>query len=463
MKLIRLISAFLILVFFSLFVSSNLLQTDQTSGTFGKEYLVGGILAFLVAVIARGDLVSLLTVRKTAFPLVAFLAYTISKYYLEADEEQIQQVVYGSTQGLLFSLSLGLVCSYALFTIYNLYKQSTLSLSIIILTIAYLAFVAISIYTYIQKGSVYISSDAFRVVDDIAYQRPGDLLILQLLVTASTALILLTKNLKLKIFVFLILSALTVVIAILTGLLSQLFWSNKGALAGGGIAFVYLVCSFASLFARSDQRIHVSNILFGRLGLYLIIGVVLGVTIIGLSATNALNYFEIDYSQLRIFENEGEIRSVESRKEVFKQNFVKHFEYSPVFGNTQVEKIFGDHGYYVHSTLSILTHLGAVGFLIFLFLLTGIYLDITRGNDAPRDDVLPNNAIYGLLRLGLFSFVLCMGLYSAFFTWMPLWFSIGFFGTWFSFKSDGNKHTLKKRRRKSRSSRRVSNPKLTTH
>lgn len=450
MTFIRLIAAFSILVLLSLFVSSNLLQSEQTFGTFGLRYLIGAYSAFLLAVTVADDLPRLIKIKRVTLILAAFLFYTITKYYFEADEHQISQVVYGTTQGLLFSLSVGLVASYALFTIYNLFAHKQLSGIITLCTIGYLIFVAASLYYFIQAGAQYSREDAFRILDNVSYQRPGDLLIVQLLITSCTAILLLTRSKQFKFIIFVVLLVLIMTISALTGILSQLFWSNKGLLAGGGIAFIYIVCSFAALRGRADQNIGVTNILLSRLGLYLLLGMMVGVTTVAATAIGALDLFNVEYTQLRLFEREDEIRSVSARTELFRLNFLKHFEYSPIFGHTQVEKIFGDHGQYVHSTLSVLTHLGVVGFIMFLFLVIGLYMEITGGNSAHREDVLSNNSIYGLLRLGLFSFILAMGLYSAFFTWMPLWFSIGFLGTWFSFKSNEKKHHRKKRKRRSR-------------
>ena len=284
------------------------------------------------------------------------------------------------------------------------------------------------------------------MTDDISYQRPGDLLILQLLVTSSAALLLLSKKQSFKLALFLTLLPYSYIYCCSSGILSLLFWSNKGALAAGGVAFVYMVCSFTALSGRSNQRINLTSLLFSGLTARLIVGIIVAIIGISLGAIYAIDYFGIDYTLLRVFENEDEIRSVTSRSDIFKQNFRKHFSYSPIFGHTQVEKIFGDHGEYVHSTLSILPHLGIVGFIIFACLIIGMYFEITRGNAEHRDDVLSNNAIFGLFRLSLFSFILAMGVYSAFFTWMPLWLSIGFFGTWFSFKSDEKRIQRKKKK-----------------
>ena len=239
--------------------------------------------------------------------------------------------------------------------------------------------------------------------------------------------------------------------------MAQIVGSNKGVLASAGVTIVYLTCSFTSLFTRTGQSIGISNIIFSRTSVYLIGGVILASLLITGITLGAMNYFQIDYTQTRLLGygyDEAGLTSVTSRSEIFRQNFIRHFIYSPIFGHTQVHTIIDGHnGLYVHSTLSILPHLGIVGFLLFLLLIVSMYFEMTRGNSNNRLDILSNNSMYGLFRLAMLSFVIAMGISSAFFTWSPLWFSIGFFGTWFGFRASStslNRRKRGKRRKKSK-------------
>ena len=459
MHLVRFSAAFLVLVLLSLFIQSNILQTEQNSGTFGLSYLYSAIAAFTVALVLSGDVSSLLKLKKPTLLLAAFLVYALAKFYLEADSEQIRQVTLGSTQGLIFSLVVGISASYAIFTLYNVYSYQQLTLIVTLCCLGYLFFVSFSTYGLFQEGLSNVRAEIFRVDDDIQYQRPADLLILQLLIATSVSLIVLIGNPTHKFPKFVLVTPLILALAAATGLLTQLFGSNKGALASIGVTLIFFVASVNALVSRPDQSIKSTDFLFGRLGRYVVLGLLTGIVLAAGAAFGAVEYFKIDITQMRLFgyglELDG-LRSVTSRTEIFRDNFVKHFEYSPIFGHTQVEKIFGDYGRYVHSTLSILTHLGLVGFILFLFLLFSMYREITRGNENHRADSLSNNALYGVLRLLLFSFILAMGLYSAFFTWMPLWFSIGFFGSWFTFNSNHRNKLSKSKPRRRKRKRRTS-------
>lgn len=460
MQLLRLLFAYATLILLALFIRANIFQIDQTSGSHGLPYLYASFIAFFATVTVAGDLTGFLKVKKATFILFAFITYAIVKYYMEANQFQFRAVTIGSTQGLLFSLAMGITASYPIFTLYSLYNTRKWSTIVAVLTIVYLSVLTVSLFILIKSGMDITKSDSFRIDENIKYQRPGDLLILQMLISSSVAFVLFTKHTDFKLAKFFTLTVLVVSIGVLTGLLSQIFGSNKGLLAGIAIAIIFVTCSFTAQFSKFNQSIKITGFLFGRTGLYMFLGLILSTLILGGSTLAALNIMEVDYTETRIggdgLTEEGKVVSIDSRTAIFKKNFFKHFYHSPIFGHTQVEKILGDENEYVHSTLSVLTHLGLFGFLIFLLLVLSMYFEITRGNGARRLNILPNNSIYSLFRLSLLSCILTMGIFTAFFTWMPLWFSIGFIGTWFGFNAHSALPTQakkqKRRRRKVRTS-----------
>lgn len=457
MSILRFAASFSILAFLSLFVQANLFQVDFTSGTFGATYLYAAMLSFIVAIVSAGDIASFFKLKKSIFVLVTFLCYTFAKYHLETDEFLIRQVTIGTTQGLLFYLLVGLATSYAIFTLYNLQRTEQWSRIITFATIIYLLYLLLSLYLLVIEGLSATRSDQLRVDDEITYQRPADLLFLQLIMATSLAYLIVIKPGQFRITKFIVLILCVTSIAVLTALLAQLIGSNKGALGSAGVTIVYLTCSFTSLFAHAGQSIGISNIIFSRTSVYLIGGLILASIITTGIVLGALSYFQIDYTQTRLLgygvEEDGLV-SITSRSEIFRQNFIRHFIHSPIFGHTQIHQIIDGHnGIYVHSTLSILPHLGIVGFLLFLLLIVSMYFEMTRGNSNNRLDILPNNGVYGLFRLAMLSLVIAIGISSAFFTWSPLWFSIGFFGTWFGFRASStslNRKKRGKRRKKSK-------------
>ena len=130
--------------------------------------------------------------KKSIFLLTTFLCYTFVKYLFEADEFQVRSVTIGSTQGMLFFLIVGLIASYALFTLYNLQRTGQWSRIITITTIAYLLYSLLILYFFVVKGLSASRPYELRL-DEIAYQRPADLLFLQLIMATSLAYLVVIK------------------------------------------------------------------------------------------------------------------------------------------------------------------------------------------------------------------------------------------------------------------------------
>ena len=78
---------------------------------------------------------------------------------------------------------------------------------------------------------------------------------------------------------------------------------------------------------------------------------------------------------------------------------------------------------YVHSLLSLLTHLGVFGTTLFAFLIYFIYRDIEKLGKI--QNVI--NFEYQLLRLLMITLIIIFSMAMAFITWIPLWFTFGLF------------------------------------
>ena len=193
----------------------------------------------------------------------------------------------------------GLATSYALLTLYNLQRTEQWSRIISFTTIAYFAYLLLSLYLFVIEGLSATRSDALRI-DEITYQRPVDLLTLQLITATSLAYLVVIKPGQFRITKFLILILCVTSAAVLTALMAQIVGSNKGVLASAGVTIVYLTCSFTSLFTRTGQSIGISNIIFSRTSVYLIGGVILASLLITGITLGAMNYFQIDYTQTRL-------------------------------------------------------------------------------------------------------------------------------------------------------------------
>lgn len=114
------------------------------------------------------------------------------------------------------------------------------------------------------------------------------------------------------------------------------------------------------------------------------------------------------------------LSSLSNRLELI-PTFWNQFAISPLFGNYEAEVLAGyQPGEYVHSTpLSLLTHSGVVGGLLFFAATFSLLkIEIIQGkNDRNQGRVLARAFFY---------VVLAVATLSTFFTWIPLWFMIGF-------------------------------------
>jgi len=245
------------------------------------------------------------------------------------------------------------------------------------------------------------------------------------------------------------------------GVTSQLLGSNKGLAVPVGIMFVYLSLLLAGSSAKQNvRRTSILNIVFSGLVFKLLIASLIGLGVMTVFGQTLLQMLGIEADALRITGfGSGEVSSLDSRNAIFTENFYLHFMLNPIFGHTQIELLTTGPGTYVHSTLSILTHLGLVGFVIFLCLLLAIYFEISHSFQA-RYSSIYSNQMYGLFRLLCLFAVLVMGTFSAFFVWMPLWFAFGLFGNWYHQSRERTQllgsQTDSKRRRKRRQPRSIS-------
>ncbi len=104
--------------------------------------------------------------------------------------------------------------------------------------------------------------------------------------------------------------------------------------------------------------------------------------------------------------------SLASRSEILAACGALQFSYAPVLGEIAAEHLSCGPGNYVHSLLSVQSHLGGVGSLLLIAVLA-------RGAWAVRSD----DAYRPMWTIG--GLVLLVGLLAAFFAWLPFWYLLG--------------------------------------
>ncbi|MBT1450700.1 hypothetical protein KJ365_07370 [Glaciecola sp. XM2] len=349
--------------------------------------------------------------------------------------EELKKISIGTTNGMVFSLIAGSIASISLITINDLSnkKRSIYIFSTTFLFIACVLTLLLSFQTLSMKLAE-IRSDVFLIVEqDGFYQRSAAFMFMLFLLLSTWFISLfLVENKSTKFtstVLFLAFMSLTGV-AVALMLTSQLIGSNAGLVTVGAFWMVLLT---HIIVYRMDKNIlnkltylKIKSLLFSRVSLHVLAIVLLGFIFTISLLGYALDAAGIDIETFRIVGfGDGNISSVDSRLELLMANFLTHFLYSPFFGNSMVDTLTTGPGTYVHSSISVLTHYGILGFTLFLLFLYFSYRDVTRSNSVAFKNNMTAHKGYKLYQLFAFFSVGMFGLFSSFFTWMPFWFCIG--------------------------------------
>lgn len=432
MILLRALGAFVILFFVSVFVFAN--AKELTSGV-GYNFLLIALGAFAIIFFLGGDIFNLHKVQFSTIALIIFVAYFGTKFYLESnDYEETKQFLTGTSNGIVFAIFLGFMSSYAMTVIYEMRRTIHLSQIAFALVTLYLAYMLFLAYGTFQFHGEQQQEDLFLITNQEGhYQRTGDFLLMQFVLAGSLFILILTTAGRFRFFTCLPIFLLLMAITALFGLTAQLVGSNSGLIGPVSFMFViavlYVVISLEGT-AGNSRKNKLSSLIFGGLKFKLLFGSIVSAGLLVAGGMLVLQFAGVDVDVLRVTGyGVGENISIVSRNEIFKENFIPHFAYSPIFGHTHVEKLAGDGVARVHSLASILTHLGLVGFLVFFLMLIFLYQQIISGRNTAYDSLFSNQQ-YGLYRLFAILSLLAMCSVSQFFAWMPMWFAFGMFGEW---------------------------------
>ena len=432
MILLRALGAFAIIFSLSLFIFDN--ARELTSGV-AYNYLLLALAAFAVIFFLNGDIFFLFKIKQSSIYLLIFFGYFGTKYYFESsDYEQTLQFLIGSSNGIIFSLFLGFMSAYALTIIYELRRIQWLkhfAFALLVLYLAYVLYLAFGAYAFHVAD---VRDEQFLIkAQEGHYQRTGDLLLMQFILAGSLVMLTLSTAGRYRFFSCLPLYLLLMAVTAILGITAQLIGSNSGLV--GPVSFMFVVSVLYLIFSLevstvNHQKFKLSSLIFGRMTFKLLLGSIVSVGVLLGAGLLALQIFGVDVDTLRIVGyGEGENTSIVSRNEIFKRNFIPHVAHSPIFGHTQVEHLAGDRTSYVHSLASIQTHLGLVGFSLFLLLLFSLYHQVASKQQSEYDSLFSNQQ-YGLYRILAVISLLAMCSVSQFFTWMPMWFAFGMFGEW---------------------------------
>lgn len=104
--------------------------------------------------------------------------------------------------------------------------------------------------------------------------------------------------------------------------------------------------------------------------------------------------------------------SIASRLRILVDSGMEQLAVNPLFGDLAVDHVVGKPGYYVHSILSIQTHFGIIGSILFFSCLIERIVALYRSHG-------------NILIKTFFPPLMILATIGTLFTWMPLWFAIG--------------------------------------
>jgi len=428
---IRLIIATAALSFITLYLLSNV---KSLGVGVGYTYLGSFAICTFILLIVSGRFLEFIWIRISSLLLLLFLSYFFIKLWLDiGDASIIKQYTIGTTGGVFFGIALGVMVSFIVSDIYLIMFKSRLnSIFGAIFVTAILIMSFFLVLNSFHELYSNVRSDLFLVLNlDGNYQRSGSFLFINLMID-SALLFLVIHFTKVNLKTFVIVNfALYLMISGVSMALSQLIGSNSGfacvAISCVAVVIILVISNKPGLF-ENRLKIGLVAIFLGWIAkrIFIAISIVSIFLIAGVAVV--LHYVSVDANKFRIFGfDSGHFSSVENRIEMLKSNFVEQWSYNPLFGNTQVDVLTTGPGSYAHSLpLSLLTHLGFIGFFLFFGFLIQVYLELTRKRVGSLSMYLDRR--FSLFRLFFLGVVIVLATLTTFYSWLPLWFAVGAFG-----------------------------------
>lgn len=227
----------------------------------------------------------------------------------------------------------------------------------------------------------------------------------------------LRKNNKVMAF---ILISLTVTIGIFFSVYSQFLGSNQGLL----LNFLISVILFFHYYGLPDGELNgyvkVTLLRYFKLyfvGIFKSLWLILIISIVGV-----FSFRDSLLSKSRFFGFEtDQTNSIKTRYQNVMEVFINQIDHGVIFGNTRVDFLLDAAGSYSHNILSIITHLGFVGLILYLLIILNTVLIFSR----KRENI--KLFYFNGFSFPIFLMVFLFSLLFTFYTWMPLWFSIVYF------------------------------------
>ncbi|MBH0042057.1 hypothetical protein [Pseudoalteromonas sp. SWXJZ10B] len=419
---------FLLVIYFSLNLSTE-------PGVMGILCLLLSVFFCIITLVFLSEKAVLLKLTYSMSSLVVFILYFLMNFLWDSQSiSDFKEVTIGTSGGVIFAIIAGCTSSLSLGSLSKCFSKDFFYIQL-----TKVSFLVIMIVSLLLAVNVFLStignirSDIFLIEDQMGlYQRPGKIM-LMLYILLATLFAFMQQYIRKDFFWNVSALCLLIILAVILIAHSQLIGSNSGSVTVAIIMFAvwsYWFIIGTRKFVILKKPLQLRKIIFSWITRKLILYFSL---LLFLFFISLFLFIDFDISQLRIFGfGSGANSSVDSRIDILKENFLVQLSYNPIFGNTIVDDLTTGSGTYTHSLISLLTHLGIVGTGLFLIMIFLIYHDIYTPQ-SKCDNYYHTNS-YALFRLFILTSVIIFTLFTAFFTWMPLWFSIGLLGVSFNLK-----------------------------
>lgn len=369
-------------------------------------------------------------VGKSAAPLLAFIVYFLIKLSVDAvDPDDIVSYTLSTSGGVIFSYLLGVIGAICMQGILELSPKHLLTRLFVNLGLfSFVCLFVVLLGVGYQDTASNLQSAHLLVSDTSGYQRSGNFLSMLFLLEslAVVGMVFINKRHGRLESRILTLSAIVAYVVTVPLIMyeGQLLGSNSVVLFVIATCVPSVAFVFFGLRGRDEEGKRMTLFKVAVIG-------IAAICALTLLAWGAVSYFDIDVTNLRLF-NFGEggaaPTSVSTRLAILQSDYLRQLNYSPIFGNMAVDTLTTGTGSYAHSLpLSLLTHLGITGFSLFVLFLWLRIRELRRGDSwcgVTVGSMARQKNLQLFILLILLAVILVASL-TTFFVWMPLWFALG--------------------------------------
>lgn len=365
-------------------------------------------------------------IKKSSLLFLVFLSYLLLRITLDIGNfTYFKSILVYYTLGVLLTVSLNHI-------LLNSKKYASMKIIYKILLFAISLSFTILISLKLPEILSEMKTDVFLVKDRyFDYQTPGNALVFMFLIYVliyNYLSILIPKKLSFSYIILFVMVAINLIIGMF---ISQVLGSNNALVCIAGLFFVTIIFQLYNTEKIKDtiarKSFFINNIFKSKLFFSYLRVIIYSFFIFIFIILMTLYILDIDINKFRIFSfGGGEVASIQSRLELL-NNFVVHLDYSPIFGNINVENLTTGTGTYTHSFItSLMTHTGILGFLIFfIWLVVAIKEKIKPKEVIGEKRYIENSLmIYSMTVFIGFFLIASVGVF--FIRWIPIWFLFGF-------------------------------------